>query len=115
VQEDGTLILDNGTMVKTTCDDILILCTGYGPSPDFFIKNILKQLFYTPDDLFCPVILHHNIFRSSLLNLVLVGMYCGICWVIIELQARWLASISPGRSFHIVITLDLLMLWWKKY
>lgn len=97
IEEDGTLILNNGTTIKTTNDDILILCTGYRPCLDFFSKDILEQLSYTPDDLFCPLILHRNVFHPSLSNLAFVGMYRGAYWMIIELQARWIASIFSNR------------------
>jgi len=77
-------------------DDILILCTGYRPCLDFFSKNILQQLSYRPDDLFCPIILHRTIFHPSLPNLAFIGMYRGPFWPIIELQSRWVAAIFSG-------------------
>jgi hypothetical protein len=93
-----SLVLNNGTAIKTTSDDILILCTGYRPCLDFFSKDILEQLSYLPDDLFCPIILHRNIFHPALPNLAFIGMYRGPFWAIIELQSRWVASIFSGLS-----------------
>ena len=98
IDEDGTLILDNGTTIKTTSDDILMLCTGYRPCLDFFSTEILEQLSYKPDDIFCPVILHRSIFHPSLHNLAFIGMYRGIYWGCVELQARWVAAIFSDRQ-----------------
>jgi hypothetical protein len=91
-----SLILNNGTTITTTPNDILVLCTGYRPCLDFFSKDILKQLSYTPDDLFCPVILHRSIFHPILPNLAFIGMYRGPFWAIIELQSRWVAATFSG-------------------
>jgi len=91
-----SLILNNGTTITTTSDDILILCTGYRPCFDFFSKDILEQLSYIPDDLFCPIILHRTIFHPSLPNLAFIGMYRGPFWATIELQSRWVAAIFSG-------------------
>ncbi|CAM4782547.1 unnamed protein product [Rotaria magnacalcarata] len=90
------LILNNGVSIKTTVDDILILCTGYRPCLEFFSKDILKQLSYLHDDVFCPIILHRNIFHTNLPNLAFIGMYRGPFWAIIELQSRWVASVFAG-------------------
>jgi hypothetical protein len=65
---------------------------------NFFSKNILEQLEYLPDDIFCPIILHRNIFHPTLSNLAFIGMYRGPFWPIIELQSRWVASIFSGLS-----------------
>jgi hypothetical protein len=91
-----SLILNNGTIIQTTPDDILVLCTGYRPCLDFFSNDILEQLSYTPDDLFCPIILHRCIFHPTLLNLAFIGMYRGPFWAIIELQSRWVAATFSG-------------------
>lgn len=98
VQVDGTLVLDNGTTIETSRDDVLILCTGYQPCFDFFSKPVLEQLSYRSTDLFCPVILHRCVFHPSLSNLAFIGMYRGVYWAIIELQARWVAAIFSGLS-----------------
>ena len=98
VQVDGTLVLNNGTTIESSRDDVLILCTGYQPCFDFFSKTVLEQLSYRSTDLFCPVILHRCIFHPSLTNLAFIGMYRGVYWTIIELQARWVAAIFSGRS-----------------
>jgi len=93
-----SLILNNGTTINTTSDDILILCTGYRPCFDFFSEDILEQLSYKPDDIFSPIILHRSIFHPSLPNLAFIGMYRGPFWAIIELQSRWVAAIFSGLS-----------------
>jgi hypothetical protein len=59
----------------------------------FFSPNIFEQLSYTPDDLFCPIILPRHVFHLPLCNLALTGMCRDVCWMIIELQARWMAVI----------------------
>jgi hypothetical protein len=122
----------DGTTITATNDDILILCTGYRPCLDFFSPNIFKQLSYTPDDLFCPIILLRNIFHLPLSNLALTGMCRNVSWMIIKLQARWVATIfagllptpsialqqtglrigvQPSRpQFHIVLTSELLII-----
>ncbi|CAF3828287.1 unnamed protein product [Adineta steineri] len=91
-----SLILNNGTTIETTCDDIIILCTGYRPCLDFFSQDILEQLSYIPDDVFCPIILHRSIFHPTLPNLAFIGMYRGPFWAIIELQSRWVAATFSG-------------------
>ena len=96
VHDDGTLELDNGTIIRTTSDDILLMCTGYRPCLNFFSKQILKELSYKPDDLLSPLILHRCIFHPSLPNLAFIGMYRGAYWGIFELQARWVAEIFVG-------------------
>ncbi|UJR13464.1 hypothetical protein I4U23_000478 [Adineta vaga] len=96
IDADGTLKLNNGFRFPTTCNDILILCTGYRPCFDYFSKDILENLSYKSDDLFCPLILHRSVFHPTLPNLAFVGMYRGTFWAIIELQARWVASTFAG-------------------
>ena len=94
---DGTLELDHGMTIPTTDNDVLLMCTGYRPCLDFFAEEILEKLSYKPDDLLCPVILHRCMFHPSLTNLAFVGMYRGAYWGIIELQARWVASVFAGH------------------
>ena len=90
------LMLSNGTRLETNCDDVLILCTGYRPQLRFFSNEILEQLSYKAEDLFCPLLLHRNTFHPSLPNLAFVGMYRGPFWAIIELQSRWVAAVFSG-------------------
>lgn len=96
VKSSGELILDDGTALETTAEDILMLCTGYQPCLDFFSSNILDELSYVPEDRFCPIILHRNIFHPSLPGLAFVGMYRGPIWTVIELQARWVSATFAG-------------------
>ncbi|CAF4122176.1 unnamed protein product [Rotaria sordida] len=91
-----SLILNNGTTIETSSNDILILCTGYQPCFDFFSKDILEQLSYIPHDTFCPIILYRCTFHPSLPNLAFIGMQRGPLWPIIELQSRWVAGIFSG-------------------
>ncbi|CAF3040741.1 unnamed protein product, partial [Rotaria sp. Silwood2] len=90
------LIRNNRITIETTSEDILILCTGYRSYLDFISKDILKQLSYISDDIFCPIIVHRCIFHRNLPNLSFIGMYRGSFWLIIELQSRCVASIFSG-------------------
>ena len=90
------LMLSNGTRIETSADDVLIFCTGYRPHLDFFSNEILAQLSYKPEDLFCPLLLHRNTFHPTLPNLAFVAMYRGPFWAIIELQSRWVAAAFSG-------------------
>jgi hypothetical protein len=83
----------DGATITANNDDILMLCTDYKPCLDFLSPNIFEQFSYTPDDLFCPIIHPRHVFHLPLCNLVLTGMCRDVCWMIIELQARWMAVI----------------------
>ena len=97
VNQNRTLILDKGTTIDTTSDDVFVLCTGFRPCLDFFSRDILEQLCYKPDDIFCPLILYREILPLNLPGLAFIGMFRGPYWTIIDFQARWTTAIFSGN------------------
>lgn len=76
--------------------DLIVCCTGSGPSLPFLSPGILGQLEFAIDDPLQPLILYNGVFRPELPGVAFVGMYRGPYFATIELQARWATAVFAG-------------------
>lgn len=89
----SNLILENGSILTP---DFLIFGTGYVPNLSFLDAKILSTLEYQKENRSMPWILYHCTFHPDLEGLGMLGMprpYFGV----MELQARWMASVFFRR------------------
>lgn len=93
VLPEAAVVLADG---RRLCADVVVLCTGSGPSPDFLDTPTRSILGFDPADLVQPFVAHKGVFHPGLPRLALVGMYRGPFFGTIELQARWAAGAAAG-------------------
>ena len=77
--------------------DAVVMCTGYASSLPFLSPDILATVEFDPRDQLQPVLLHHQVLHPDLPGLAFVGYYRGPYFPVMELQARWVASIASGE------------------
>jgi cation diffusion facilitator CzcD-associated flavoprotein CzcO len=98
-KENGRLrigIRDVASSVQSMEVDSIVCGTGYRSKLDFLDPGILKELEYDPDDSFLPLSLAHDAIHPNLPGLGFVGMYRGVFFGVMELQARLLAEMWSG-------------------
>jgi hypothetical protein len=99
---DGTFCLDvrnrQGQCQELESVDSIICCTGYRSQLDFLDPEILETLEYSGSDAsFAPLTLAWGAVHPDLPGLGFVGMYRGVFFGVMELQARLLAEMWSNK------------------
>ncbi|KDQ63287.1 hypothetical protein JAAARDRAFT_373407 [Jaapia argillacea MUCL 33604] len=96
VSPDGGVVnLSSGAEISDI--DAIILATGYTTTLPFLPPSLLEAIEYKEDDRFVPFLTHNLVLHPSLPQAGFVGQYRGPYFAVIELQARWLASLFAGE------------------
>ena len=93
--EASILNLSSGEHINSP--DFVIFCTGYTTSLPFFSSNVQHTLSYDPKDRMVPLLTHRLTLHPDLPNAGFVGFYRGSYYGVVELQARYLASLFAGE------------------
>jgi len=78
--------------------DHILFATGYQLQLPFFEQNVLEKISFDYKDQIQPLLLYKCVFHPQMQNLSFVGLYKGIFFATIELQARWTAHIFSGNG-----------------
>lgn len=90
--ENGVLF-DDGSFEEV--DDV-IFCTGYKTSVDDFLhEDVLKKLNFS-DSKNYPMVLYKGVFHRNVKQMCFVGIFQGLFWIGLDLQARYAAYLLGG-------------------
>ena len=80
--------------------DLIIFGTGYNTNLNYIDKEILKDLDYSPNNYFYPLMLYRGIFHNNQKGLFFLGTFCRQYITGGELQGEYIASlISKEREY----------------
>ena len=95
IDHDGTLRLSSGEQIQRP--DVIMLCTGYTTLLPFLPPSLQHAISYRMDDQYVPILTDNLVLHPDLPNAGFVGVYRGPYFAVIELQARYLASLFAGK------------------
>ncbi len=77
--------------------DIIIVCSGYKNDLNFLSEEIKQEIQYDYKDNIFPVVMYKGVYVHKYPNILFVGMFAGLYWTGIELQAKFAAEYLANK------------------